>query len=320
MRVTTLDRILAVLVLTIGATGLLALKAGSPSAEWVFAIHGIVAGALLVAVLLKAARSVPPAVGAGRIGPVIVSLVLAGAIAGALVGGFAWVASGRLLSLGSWTLLTIHAWFGLAILPLVAIHLLPRRWRALRSGVSTGPSRRTVLVAGGLATVSIGAFLASTTMDRLLGGVRRFTGSRWLVPGSIPPATTFYGEAAPTIELDAWRIRIGGRTMSLDDLRAVGEVDVTAVLDCTSGWALETTWRGVPLASVLDLPDRGSVRVRSITGWSTVLSAEEARSAILATSVAGMDLPQANGAPCRLVVPGRRGLDWVKWVGEVGLV
>jgi DMSO/TMAO reductase YedYZ molybdopterin-dependent catalytic subunit len=30
-----------------------------------------------------------------------------------------------------------------------------------------------------------------------------------------------------------------------------------------------------------------------------------------------LSLPAANGAPCRLVVPGRRGLDWVKWVSEI---
>jgi DMSO/TMAO reductase YedYZ molybdopterin-dependent catalytic subunit len=38
---------------------------------------------------------------------------------------------------------------------------------------------------------------------------------------------------------------------------------------------------------------------------------------MLATAVAGADLPAANGAPCRLVVPNRRGLDWVKWVEEI---
>ena len=92
------------------------------------------------------------------------------------------------------------------------------------------------------------------------------------------------------------------------------------MLDCTSGWAVETTWRGVPLPSVLAIPDGSSLRVRSVTGWSTVLTAEEARGALLATGVAGGPLPAENGAPCRLVVPGRRGLDWVKWVDEVSIV
>jgi DMSO/TMAO reductase YedYZ molybdopterin-dependent catalytic subunit len=110
------------------------------------------------------------------------------------------------------------------------------------------------------------------------------------------------------------------RSLALDELRALGEVDMTAVLDCTSGWALETIWRGVPLARVLTIHARGSIRIRSITGWSTILSADEAASALLATAVAGQPLPVENGAPCRLVVPGHRGLDWVKWVDEVSLV
>jgi DMSO/TMAO reductase YedYZ molybdopterin-dependent catalytic subunit len=110
------------------------------------------------------------------------------------------------------------------------------------------------------------------------------------------------------------------RSLALDELRALGEVDMTAVLDCTSGWALETIWRGVPLARLLTIPARGSIRIRSITGWSTILSADEAASALLATAVAGQPLPVENGAPCRLVVPGHRGLDWVKWVDEVSLV
>ena len=102
-------------------------------------------------------------------------------------------------------------------------------------------------------------------------------------------------------------------------MRQFSETELTAVLDCTSGWAVETTWRGVPLTAVIDVPDRGSVRVRSVTGWSTVLTPDEARQAVLATAVSGVSLPPANGAPCRLVVPGRRGLDWVKWVEDVSL-
>ena len=98
---------------------------------------------------------------------------------------------------------------------------------------------------------------------------------------------------------------------------------MSAVLDCTSGWAIETGWRGVPLSAVLDTTDptlvggRRRVVVRSVTGWSAVLPLDEARAAFLATGVDGLDLPAGNGAPCRLVVPDRRGLDWVKWVTEI---
>jgi Oxidoreductase molybdopterin binding domain len=319
MRVATLDRLLAVLVAAIAGTGLLALKSGAPPSEWVFTVHGLLGGALLAATLLKIRRSVSPAVRAGRWRPLVLALVVTLAITGALVGGFLWVASGRLLVLGSWTVLTLHTWFGLVLVPLVVIHLLPRRWRVLRPELAArgGVTRRSVLVAGTFAVAGIAAFAFASTIERVLGGERRFSGSRWLPSGGVPPSTTFYGEGTPSIDAAAWRLTAGSKTFDLDGLRALGEVDITAVLDCTSGWALETGWRGVPLSAVIDLPDRGSIRVRSVTGWSTVLTVDEARGALLATGVAGGALPAANGAPCRLVVPGRRGLDWVKWVDEV---
>ena len=54
-----------------------------------------------------------------------------------------------------------------------------------------------------------------------------------------------------------------------------------------------------------------------MTGWSVSLERHELDGALLATDVAGAALPAANGAPCRLIAPDRRGLDWVKWVAEI---
>jgi DMSO/TMAO reductase YedYZ molybdopterin-dependent catalytic subunit len=75
------------------------------------------------------------------------------------------------------------------------------------------------------------------------------------------------------------------------------------------------------LAAVLDEagadPGAQLVRVRSVTGWYVTLERHELADALLATHVAGEPLPAANGAPCRLVAPGRRGLDWVKWVADI---
>ena len=327
-----LDRILALLVVAITGTGLLTLRAGAPGAAWVFVLHGLLGGALLLAVVLKLRRSVPRAVAAGRWRRLVAALAVGLVVLGALAGGFAWVARGQLVQVGPWTLLTLHAVLGLVILPLVVLHLLPRRWRLLRprrgAGGSAGAvlTRRSMLAAALFSVASVGAWGAAAALERVAGGQRRFTGSRWLPAGGIPPVTTFFGEPTPAVDLAAWRLVVRGRVATpreyaLRELSAVGEMRISAVLDCTGGWAMETSWTGVPMAALLDAagPDARSTRVvvRSVTGWGAALGMDEARRTLLATRVAGAPLPVDNGAPCRLVAPERRGLDWVKWVSEV---
>jgi hypothetical protein len=336
-----LDRLLAVLVVALAATGLVSLRMGAPGDGWLFAGHGLLGGALAVGVAWKLGRSLPQAVRSRRWARVALGLTVSIATAAALVGGFAWVASGRLLSFGSWTILTIHAWVGLALVPIIAVHLLPRRWRLLMPSDRAAPrtarergragrriSRRQLVIGGAFGFGSVAIFAAANVADWIGGGTRRFTGSRWL-PTGVPPPTTFYGEGAPSVDPVAWRLRIHGNVarelrLSIDELRAMGEVDKACVLDCTSGWAMETAWRGVPLRTVLEAAgwtDHGrAVLVRSVTGWAAQIGRAEADRAVLATGVAGAPLPVANGAPCRLVVPDRRGLDWVKWVAEIEIV
>jgi hypothetical protein len=211
-----LDRLLAVLVMTMATTGLLTLRAGHPSAAWLFVLHGVVGGCLLAAVLLKLHRSVPRAI-SRRSWP---RLVLGGLVAvlalGSLIAGFAWAASGQLVMLGPWTVLTLHAVLGLALVPIVVLHLLPQRWRLLRPRrPSAAPgqrlSRRSVLAAGFLGAFSLAVWGGVGVVDRLRGGERRFTGSRWLPSGGIPPITTFFGEPTPPLDPDAWRLRVAGR-------------------------------------------------------------------------------------------------------------
>ena len=328
----TLDRILAALVLALAATGLVSLRAGTPDQGWLFVGHGILGGCLAVAVALKLRRSLPLAARRRSIGRLVGGLVVSLAAVAALVGGFAWVASGRSLSVGGWTVLTLHAWVGLVLVPIVAVHLLPRRWRLLRPGPAALPraagriSRRSVLAAGGLVAVGGAVAAVSNLLDAANGGNRRFTGSRNLPAGGIPPTTTFFGEPTPSVDAAAWQVAVTGRvgrpgSWSLAALAALEETDLTAILDCTSGWAIETGWRGVQLGRLLDAagpsPAARRVTIRSVTGWSAVFPLAEARDCLLATAVASQPLPAGNGAPLRLVAPDRRGLDWVKWVDRI---
>jgi hypothetical protein len=330
MSAAALDRLLAVLVAAQLVTGLLSLRAGSPPTAPLFAAHGVLGGALLVAVAWKLRRSVGPAVRARRWGRLALGGLLAAAALLALVGGVAWVASGRILYGGPWTVLTLHVIAALALVPIAVAHLLPRRWRLIRPPAArNGPriSRRTAIGALTIGALGIAAWAATNLSDALAGGMRRFTGSRWLPDGGIPPPTTFFGESTDAIDRAAWRLRVHGavarpQVLSIGRLAALGEDEEgDAVLDCTGGWALRTTWRGVRLGRVLDAASPSAaarhVTVRSLTGWYARMPLDEARGALLATSVAGQPLPHGNGAPCRLVAPDRRGLEWVKWVSEV---
>ncbi|HET6744516.1 MAG TPA: hypothetical protein VFH90_01530, partial [Candidatus Limnocylindria bacterium] len=231
MSAAALDRLLAALVAAQLVTGLLSLRAGSPPTAPLFVAHGLLAGMLMAAVALKLIRSAPSAIAARRWRALSLGVVLALAASAALAGGFLWVASGRILVIGQWTVLTLHIWAALALVPFLAAHLSPRRWRLLRPPRrrSGGQliSRRTALGTLGLATIGVTAWLGANLLEQVAGGIRRFTGSRWLPDGGVPPVTTFFGEGAPNLNPDAWRIRVDGAVerpleLSVSELAALG--------------------------------------------------------------------------------------------------
>ncbi|MEF8773325.1 MAG: molybdopterin-dependent oxidoreductase [Halobacteriales archaeon] len=94
-----------------------------------------------------------------------------------------------------------------------------------------------------------------------------------------------------------------------------------ATLDCTSGWYSVHDWGGVRVGDLLDAAGVGEdaawVQFRSVTGYRWSLPLAEARDAVLATRVDGAPLAHGHGRPVRLVAPGRRGFQWVKWVDRV---
>ncbi|MCB0086120.1 MAG: molybdopterin-dependent oxidoreductase, partial [Caldilineaceae bacterium] len=92
-------------------------------------------------------------------------------------------------------------------------------------------------------------------------------------------------------------------------------------IDCTGGWFATQAWTGIRVGDLLDQVEPTAqarfVRFTSVTGYRWSLPIAEARQALLATHVGGERLNHGHGAPLRLVAPGRRGFQWVKWVTAV---
>jgi DMSO/TMAO reductase YedYZ molybdopterin-dependent catalytic subunit/cytochrome b561 len=325
--------LLAVVVLE-AVTGFVSFTVGSPSGWPIFWLHRILGLTFLAFLGFKLLRvrhrlTRPEE---WRASTVVSVLTLLAAV-GAFATGIAWV-FGLDVRLAYWTLLSVHVGFGLALLPLLAWHLasrfrLPRRRDF--EGRRTTLKYAALLLGGGVAYRS--QELANRVLDT--GGEdRRFTGSQpreGAGNGSFP-VTSWVADDPDPIDRDGWTLTVAGEVetspeYAYDELAGEsGETGITgdseeALLDCTSGWYTVQRWRGVRVGDLLETAGVSEkarfVRFVSVTGYRWSLPIEEAREALLATHVGGERLSHGHGAPLRLVAPGRRGFQWVKWVHRV---
>ena len=111
------------------------------------------------------------------------------------------------------------------------------------------------------------------------------------------------------------------RPLSLRVADLARDDTLTATLDCTGGFYSTQHWHGTRLARLLEQagvePDAHHVRVISRTGYRWSFSLSDAHGLLLATHVGDEPLTHGHGAPCRLVAPGRRGFQWIKWIDRI---
>lgn len=306
-------------------SGVGAMLAGAPAWAPVLWLHAVTGFALALLLYWKR-RVILRSLRRHGVGLwLLPSAALLSVVLATLASGVGWSTVG-LPAFGPYSGMTVHTALGGGLLVLLLAHL-PGRWPGLvrRDLASRRAFLRSSLLLGGGAL----AWRVSETATALAGwsgAGRRFTGSRAVHDAGAQdfPVSNWLTDDPEPLDLDRWRLRLHGHVQtpivrSLPELVARAQREAT--LDCTGGWYVRRRWQGVPLADLLaEAGVRGGARsvvVRSATGYWRRFALADVRGALLATGVEGEPLAHGHGAPLRLVVPGRRGYEWVKWVTEV---
>jgi hypothetical protein len=319
---------LAALVALLVGTGVLTLFAGGSDDVWVFAAHdamGIAIAGLLIVKLRRVWPRLTTPSGWDR--RTVAGVVGVGLVTAALGSGFSW-AEGVTPALGGYSLLAWHDALGAALVVAVAAHMVVRAKRLRGRDVA---NRRQFLISASVAGGSLLAWRVQRPVEALVGlrgAKRRFTGSYEAesFAGNTFPTTSWVADDPRPIQLDSYRLRIVGLVthqleLPIAELGAGDEV--VATLDCTGGFYSTQQWRGIRLDRLLH---RAAVQTRarhlsvvSRTGYRWSFALHDAHELLLATHIGADLLTHGHGAPVRLVAPGARGFQWVKWVERIEL-
>ncbi len=339
MKTPWVNLLLLILLVIQTVSGYFGMTGNREGGAWVLVVHGVAAYGLLILMLFKAGVILDAwrrrkRWTAERAAFLVALLMLLGVI----ILGLLWTFAGPIYW-GGFSLVSLHIY---AAVPLMLL-MLWHSWRMRYIFRVRGATGRRLFLGGLLAAV--GGFLLRTGSERLKasadlpGAARRFTGS--YEAGSFTtafPVVSWIADRPPPVDIAAWSLRVDGAverpvTLTYDEARAWPHHTLTATLDCTGGWYATQHWRGLSVGELLERvgihPSAASVTFESVTGYRRRFPIEEAKGFLLAlgTIAVGDDeafetfqpLAHGHGFPLRLVAPGRRGVEWVKWVTLIRL-
>ncbi|MGW1075871.1 molybdopterin-dependent oxidoreductase [Streptomyces sp. NPDC002537] len=126
-----------------------------------------------------------------------------------------------------------------------------------------------------------------------------------------------------------WRLRVDGPrpyALTLDELRALPQQQVTLPIACVEGWSKSAHWTGVRVRDLLDragAPPGALIRVTSLETHGAyrvmVMPHTYARDplTLLALRLNGEALSFDHGHPARIIAPNRPGVLQTKWVARM---
>jgi DMSO/TMAO reductase YedYZ molybdopterin-dependent catalytic subunit len=189
--------------------------------------------------------------------------------------------------------------------------------------------------------------ITNPAVDRRIIDIRAINGP--ITPKDEFFTTQHYGH--PKVDVATYKLQVSGLvdrplTLSLDELRKMGNTELVAGFECSGnrgplqGLSSNARWTGVPLKTVLDKAgvkaqarefvffgaDRGEEDVEWRTQtfkvqqqFGRALNREKALSPepMLMYALNGEPLTLHQGMPVRLLVPGWYGVNNVKWLSEI---
>ena len=192
-------------------------------------------------------------------------------------------------------------------------------------------SRRALLAGVGVTSVVLAVLTAGQTVTaldgaNLFGPRKKGTGPQ----GLLVNRTSAQAKVKDTARDPAWRLKLANGDqeleLSLADLQAMAQTEVTLPIACVEGWSQSATWRGVrvkELVALVGAPAGATLAFASLEQRgpyrATRMDPEYVQDdlTIVALELDGEPLHLEHGFPARVMAPGRPGVLQTKWLASI---